>query len=204
MIKRTIDLSFILIGFILLMPILFIVVIFVLLFLLFEDGPPFFYTQDRLGENKKIFKLFKFRSMIKEAEQTTGAVWAVKNSDPRLTKTGKFIRKYAIDEIPQLINIFKGDISLVGPRPERPELYEEFEKMNIPYYLRLNAPQGLTGLAQLLGSYDTLPKNKLRYDLLYIKNQTIMLDIKIIIFSVLVTLIGNWQSDSRKWVKKYF
>jgi|TARA_B100000530_G_scaffold275254_1_gene188170 lipopolysaccharide/colanic/teichoic acid biosynthesis glycosyltransferase len=204
MIKRSIDLSFLIIGFTLLMPILLIVILVVVIFLFFEDGYPIFYTQDRYAKNKKKFKLFKFRSMIKNAEQQTGAIWASKEDDPRLTKTGKFIRKYAIDEIPQLINILRGDISIVGPRPERPELYKKFLKGNLPYEKRLNAPQGLTGLAQLLGSYDTLPKNKLRYDLLYIKNQSLCLDMKIIFFSVLVTIIGNWQTDSRQWVKKFF
>ena len=92
----------------------------------------------------------------------------------------------------------------MGPRPERPELYEKFLKANLPYEKRLNAPQGLTGLAQLLGSYDTSPKNKLRYDLLYINNQSVHLDMKIIFFSILVTIIGNWQSDSRQWVKNFF
>ena len=204
MIKRSIDLSFLIIGFTLLMPILLIVILLVVIFLFLEDGYPIFYTQDRYAKNKKQFKLYKFRSMIKNAEQQTGAIWASKDDDPRLTKTGKFIRKYAIDEIPQLINILRGDISIVGPRPERPELYTKFSKGNLPYEKRLDAPQGLTGLAQLLGSYDTLPKNKLRYDLLYIKNQSVYLDIKIIFFSVLVTIIGNWQSDSRQWVKNFF
>tara|TARA_B100001996_G_C18646767_1_gene587711 strand:- start:969 stop:1583 length:615 start_codon:yes stop_codon:yes gene_type:complete len=204
MIKRSIDLSFLIIGFTLLMPILLIVILLVVIFLFLEDGYPIFYTQDRYAKNKKQFKLYKFRSMIKNAEQQTGAIWASKDDDPRLTKTGKFIRKYAIDEIPQLVNILRGDISIVGPRPERPELYTKFSKGNLPYEKRLDAPQGLTGLAQLLGSYDTLPKNKLRYDLLYIKNQSVYLDIKIIFFSVLVTIIGNWQSDSRQWVKNFF
>ena len=142
--------------------------------------------------------------MIKNAELKTGAIWASKDDDSRLTKLGKIMRKYAIDEIPQLFNILKGDISFVGPRPERPELYAKFLKANLPYEKRLNAPQGLTGLAQLLGSYDTSPKNKLRYDLLYINNQSVHLDMKIIFFSILVTIIGNWQSDSRQWVKKFF
>ena len=204
MIKRSIDLSFLIIGFILLMPVLLIVILLVVISLFSEDGYPIFYTQGRYAKNKKIFKLYKFRSMINNAERQTGAIWASKEDDPRLTKTGKFIRKYAIDEIPQLINILRGDISIVGPRPERPELYEIFLKANLPYEKILNAPQGLTGLAQLLGSYDTSPKNKLRYDLLYINNQSVCLDMKIIFFSILVTIIGNWQSDSRQWVKKFF
>lgn len=172
--------------------------------MILEDGFPIFYTQNRYGKDKKIFKLYKFRSMIKNAELKTGAIWASKDDDPRLTKLGKIMRKYAIDEIPQLFNILKGDISFVGPRPERPELCDEFMK-NYPIFAeRLACHQGLTGLAQLIGKYDTAPKNKLRYDLLYIKNKSIFLDLKIVFLSVLVTIIGNWQSDSRKWVKKFF
>ena len=204
MIKRSIDLSFLIIGFTLLMPILLIVILLVVIFLFFEDGHPIFYTQDRYAKNKKKFKLFKFRSMIKNAEQQTGAIWASKEDDPRLTKTGKFIRKYAIDEIPQLINIFKGDISFVGPRPERPELFNEFAQIFPDFKKRLLVPQGLTGIAQLLGQYDTSPKNKIRYDLIYINNQSFFLDLKIIILSVLVSIIGNWQSDSGTWVRKFF
>ena len=132
MIKRSIDLSFLIIGFTLLMPILLIVILVVVIFLFFEDGYPIFYTQDRYAKNKKKFKLFKFRSMIKNAEQQTGAIWASKEDDPRLTKTGKFIRKYAIDEIPQLINILRGDISIVGPRHKYFQIRLEF-----PWYPRV-------------------------------------------------------------------
>ena len=202
--KRLLDLIFVFIGVILFSPILILMVLITMICIIIEDGFPVLYSQKRLGFNRNEFELFKFRSMIKDAEKETGPVWASKSDDVRLTKTGKFIRKYAIDEIPQLINILRGDISIVGPRPERPELYKKFLKGNLPYEKRLNAPQGLTGLAQLLGSYDTLPKNKLRYDLLYIKNQSLCLDMKIIFFSVLVTIIGNWQTDSRQWVKKFF
>ena len=202
--KRLLDIIFVFIGVILFSPILILMVLITMICIIIEDGFPVLYSQKRLGFNRNEFELFKFRSMIKDAEKETGPVWASKSDDVRLTKTGKFIRKYAIDEIPQLINILRGDISIVGLRPERPELYKKFLKGNLPYEKRLNAPQGLTGLAQLLGSYDTLPKNKLRYDLLYIKNQSLCLDMKIIFFSVLVTIIGNWQTDSRQWVKKFF
>ena len=204
MIKRGLDLSLLCVGIVLLMPAFVIIITFVIICILLEDGGPIFYTQLRYGKNKKLFKLYKFRSMIKNAEKNTGAVWATKNYDPRLTKIGKIIRKYAIDEIPQLYNILKGDISFVGPRPERPELYDIFIKTQPDFINRLNSQQGLTGLAQLLGKYDTSPKNKLRYDLIYIKNQSIILDLKIIMLSVLITLIGNWQSDSRIWIKKFF
>jgi len=185
------------------MPFLIFLLIFIVIFMIIEDGFPIFYTQNRYGEKKKLFKLYKFRSMIKNAELKTGPIWASKDDDPRLTKLGKFMRKYAIDEIPQLFNILKGDISFVGPRPERPELYDVFIIKNPRFVDRLNSPQGLTGLAQLLGKYDTSPKNKLRYDLIYTRNQSFLFDMKIIFLSVLVTLIGNWQSDSRKWIRNF-
>ncbi len=202
--KRSLDLIFVFIGVILFSPILIPMVLITIIFIIIEDGFPVLYSQKRLGFNQNEFDLFKFRSMIKDAEKETGPVWADKNNDFRLTKTGKFIRKYAIDEIPQLINIFKGEISFVGPRPERPELFQEFAKIFPDFQKRLLVPQGLTGIAQLLGKYDTSPKNKIRYDLIYIENQSSLMDLKIIILSVLVSMIGNWQSDSRTWVRKFF
>jgi len=202
--KRLLDLIFVFIGVILFSPILILLVLITMICIIVEDGFPVLYSQKRLGFNRNEFELFKFRSMIKDAEKETGPVWASKSDDVRLTKTGKFIRKYAIDEIPQLINIFKGDISFVGPRPERPELFNEFAHIFPDFKKRLLVPQGLTGIAQLLGQYDTSPKNKIRYDLIYIKNQSFFLDLKIIILSVLVSIIGNWQSDSRTWVRKFF
>ena len=202
--KRLLDLIFVLSGIILFSPIIISVSLFTVICIIIEDGFPVFYSQKRLGVLNNKFNLYKFRSMVKDAEKHTGPVWADKDNDPRLTKTGKFIRKYALDEIPQLFNILKGDISLVGPRPERPELFNEFSQSLPNFKKRLLVPQGLTGLAQLLGKYDTSPKNKIRYDLIYIKNKSILLDIKIIILSVLVSLIGKWQSDSRIWIRKLF
>ena len=202
--KRLLDLTFVFIGVILFSPILIPMIIIIGICIIIEDGFPVLYSQKRLGFENKQFDLYKFRSMIKDAEKNTGPVWADKNNDPRLTKIGKFIRKYALDEIPQLFNILKGDISLVGPRPERPELFHKFSKLLPNFKKRLLVPQGLTGLAQLIGQYDTSPKNKTRYDLIYINNKSIFLDIKIIILSVLVSLIGNWQSNSRTWIRKLF
>ena len=204
MIKRLLDLLLLFTGIILFLPVFLLIFIVVIINILFEDGSPIFYTQTRYGKNMKTFQLYKFRSMIKNAEYQTGPIWASRNTDTRITKTGRLMRKYAIDEIPQLYNILRGDISFVGPRPERPELFNKFIKNYPRFAERLDSHQGLSGLAQLLGKYDSPPKNKLRYDLLYIKNQSILLDLKIIFLSVFVTIIGNWQSDSRKWVKKFF
>ena len=202
--KRLLDLILVLIGVILFSPAITLIVLITIICIIAEDGFPVFYSHKRLGLKNKEFVLYKFRSMVKDAENNTGPVWAEKDNDPRLTKTGKFIRKYALDEIPQLFNILRGDISIVGPRPERPELFHQFSKSLPNFKKRLLVPQGLTGFTQLIGKYDTSPKNKTRYDFIYIKNKSIFLDIKIIILSVLVSLIGNWQSDSRSWIKKLF
>jgi exopolysaccharide biosynthesis polyprenyl glycosylphosphotransferase len=147
-----------------------------------EDGGPVFYIQERVGKNKKIFKLIKFRSMIKEAEKE-GPKWA-EIEDQRITKVGKFLRRFHLDEIPQMMNVIRGDISLVGPRPERPEFVEKLEK-EIPYYnLRHIIKPGFTGWAQIKFRYarsimDSL--EKFQYDLYYIKNRSLFLDLKILL-----------------------
>jgi len=147
-----------------------------------EDGGPIFYIQKRVGKNKKIFELIKFRSMIKDAEKE-GPKWA-EIEDQRVTKVGKFLRRFHLDEIPQMINVLKGDISLVGPRPERPEFVEKLEK-EIPYYnLRHIIKPGFTGWAQIKFRYarsieDSL--EKFQYDLYYIKNRSLFLDLKILL-----------------------
>jgi len=111
--------------------------------------------------------------MIHDAEKHTGAVWASEN-DPRVTKVGRILRATAMDELPQLWNIFKGDMSFVGPRSERPELVEQFSKKIKNYRSRFSVPPGLTGLAQVYGRYDTPPQHKLKYELLYIKKQSFL------------------------------
>jgi len=138
-----------------------------------EDRGPIFYAQDRVGKNGMIFKALKFRSMIHDAEKHTGAVWASEN-DPRVTNVGRILRATAMDELPQLWNIFKGDMSFVGPRSERPELVEQFSKKIKNYRSRFSVPPGLTGLAQVYGRYDTPPQHKLKYELLYIKKQSFL------------------------------
>lgn len=162
-----------------------------------EDGFPIFYTQYRVGRKGRIFRLLKFRSMIKDAEKMTGAVWAFEN-DQRVTKIGRILRNTAMDELPQLLNILKGDISFVGPRAERPELVEKFKRILPKYELRNSIRPGLTGLAQIYGKYDSHPRQKLRFDLLYIKNLSFWLDIKLIILSFWITFRGKWESRSKK------
>ncbi|HWP93507.1 MAG TPA: sugar transferase [Thermodesulfobacteriota bacterium] len=162
-----------------------------------EDGRPIFYSQTRLGKKGRVFKLLKFRSMIKDAEQQTGAVWANKE-DHRITKIGGFLRRTALDELPQLLNIFKGDMSFVGPRAERPEIAREILKEIPDFNDRLLVLPGLTGLAQVYGNYNTPPRKKLRYDLLYIKNQSFWLDLKLILISFWITFTFKWSEREKR------
>lgn len=152
-----------------------------------------FFVQDRMGQNGKVFKMIKFRSMRKDAEKLTGPVWSQKD-DPRVTRVGKIIRKLRIDEIPQFINVLKGDMSIVGPRPERPYFVEKLSK-EIPYYKRrLRVRPGITGWAQVKHKYDESiedVKIKLRYDLFYIENMSIRMDLKILFRTIFVVIFGK-------------
>ena len=147
-----------------------------------EDKGPVFYSQKRVGKNKKIFNLIKFRSMVLEAEKE-GPKWAEKE-DERVTKVGRFLRRYHLDELPQMVNILKGEISVVGPRPERPEFVEKLEK-EIPYYhLRHIIKPGFTGWAQIKFRYARTIMDsfeKFQYDLYYIKNRNLFLDLRILL-----------------------
>ncbi len=193
MLKRAFDIVLSSFGLILSSPLWLIISLAIIL----EDGFPVFYSQKRVGKNGKIFKVLKFRSMIKDAEKYTGAVWASEN-DPRVTKVGRILRATAMDELPQLLNILKGDMSFVGPRPERPELVEKFVKEFPDFKKRFAVKPGLTGLAQVYGQYDTPPQHKLKYDLLYIKKQSFWLDLKLIFLSFYITLKGKWEHRGKK------
>ena len=150
-----------------------------------EDGRSIFYTQKRTGLREKTFKIIKFQSMSENAEKN-GAVWADKN-DSRVTRVGNILRKTHIDEIPQMINVIKGDISFVGPRPERPEFLESLKK-EIPYYfLRQSVKPGFTGWAQIKFRYVRSVvegQERFEYDLFYIKNQSFLIDIGIILKTI--------------------
>jgi exopolysaccharide biosynthesis polyprenyl glycosylphosphotransferase len=158
-----------------------------------ESKGPIFFSQERCGMNGDEFKMVKFRSMTADAEKTTGPVWSQKN-DPRITKVGKFIRKVRIDELPQFYNVLKGEMSIVGPRPERPFFVEKLSE-DIPYYKRrLKVRPGITGWAQVKHKYDETiedVKIKLRYDLFYIENMSLRMDFKIIFRTVFVVLFGK-------------
>ena len=146
-----------------------------------SDGGPAFYKQTRLTKDGKEFKILKFRSMCVDAEKYSGAVLSSGENDPRITKVGRVIRACRLDELPQLINIFKGDMSVVGPRPERPEIAAEYEKELPEFKLRLQAKAGLTGYAQVYGKYNTTPYDKLLMDLMYIARPSMLEDMSIII-----------------------
>lgn len=147
------------------------------------DGGTVFYKQKRLTIGGKIFNIYKFRSMITDAEKVGGAQLASDN-DPRITPVGRFLRKIRMDELPQLLNILKGDMSVVGPRPERPELSELYKKEMPEFEFRLKVKAGLTGYAQVTGVYDTSPYDKLKMDLMYIENYSFRMDLQIILMTI--------------------
>jgi exopolysaccharide biosynthesis polyprenyl glycosylphosphotransferase len=185
-IKRLLDLFFSVMGIIVLSPVL---ILFAILIKLETPGPIFF-KQKRVGKNGKVFIIYKFRSMIRDAERYTGPVWAGKQ-DPRITHVGRFIRRVRIDEFPQLFNVLLGDMSIVGPRPERPYFVDKL-KHEYPYYTRrFKVKPGITGWAQVKGKYDTTieeAKEKLDYDLYYIDNISLRLDFRIMFYTIYVML----------------
>lgn len=151
------------------------------------DGGPALYSQVRLTEGHREFKIYKFRSMIVDAEKH-GARLAAQN-DNRITPIGKIIRATRLDELPQLFNILKGDMSIVGPRPERPEIEEKYLKELPEFGLRLRVKAGLTGYAQVFGKYNTTPEDKLKLDLLYINQRSLLLDLKLILYTIKILFI---------------
>ncbi len=187
--KRFSGVLFSLIGLILSFPIVVIVILAIKL----DSRGPVFFKQERMGENGKTFNLLKFRSMRENAELDTGPVWAAAN-DSRVTRVGRWIRKTRLDELPQFINILRGDLNFVGPRPERPHFVSQLASQ-IPYYnLRHTIKPGLTGWAQIKYGYgssqeDTL--EKLQYDLYYIKNLSLSLDLSIILQTIKIVLLGR-------------
>lgn len=177
-IKRAMDIVFSAIGLVMTSPFFLIIAILIK----FTDGGPIFYRQVRLTKNGKEFTICKFRTMIQNAEKYTGARLASENDD-RIFPVGKFLRRTRLDELPQLWNILKGDMSLVGPRPERPELAQEIEKEIPEFRYRLKVKAGLTGYAQIYGKYNTTFYDKLKLDLTYICNYSLLLDLKLIIMT---------------------
>ena len=179
--KRLFDLLVAGVGMLLLLPVFALVA----LLLKLDSRGPVFYRQTRVGLDGLIFKMIKFRTMVRDAEKETGPIWSPQG-DPRVTRVGRVLRKFSIDELPQLINVLLGDMSLVGPRPERPELVERF-KGHIPrYMLRHRVKTGMTGWAQVHGLRGNTPLDKrIEFDIFYIQNWTFRLDLEIIFRTIL-------------------
>lgn len=176
--KRVMDVGLSVFGLIVMAPLMAVAAAAVKLY----DGGPVLFRQQRLTENGRVFTILKFRSMRVDAE-ADGVARLACEGDTRITPVGQFLRRTHMDELPQLINILRGDMSLVGPRPERPELAAQYEKALPEYALRLQVKAGLTGYAQVYGTYDTPPEEKLRMDLWYIGHWSAVLDWKLIIMT---------------------
>lgn len=190
--KGILDRSIAFVGLILLAPLMALISSAIKL----DSSGPVLFTQERVGKNGKVFKLFKFRSMVKDAETHSGPVWASPD-DPRVTRLGRFLRKTRLDELPQLINVLKGEMSLVGPRPERPHFVSQLQE-RIPFYnQRHTVNPGVTGWAQTRYQYGASEEDaleKLQYDLYYIKNMSFFLDSLILLDTIRVvfTFRGGW------------
>ena len=188
--KRAFDIVLAVIGLIVSAPIMLISAI---LIKVTSPGPVIF-SQERVTINNRVFKIYKFRTMVVDAEEKTGPVISSQH-DPRVTPVGAVLRKLKIDELPQLFNILKGDMSFVGPRPERPVFANKFSAEIPAYKYRTLVKAGLTGYAQVYGKYDTSAEDKLRFDLLYIRSYSLLLDIKLLLTTVFAIFRGknNYQ-----------
>jgi lipopolysaccharide/colanic/teichoic acid biosynthesis glycosyltransferase len=167
--------------------------IFAAILIKFNSRGPVVYRQKRVGLNGEIFLIYKLRTMRVNAEKFCGAVWA-KENDPRVTNVGRVLRKAHIDEIPQLFNVLKGEMSIVGPRPERPEIVNDLKTIIHDYEKRLQVKPGITGLAQVWHKYDETiadVKKKIKFDLLYIRKMCLLADLKILASTVVVVLTGR-------------
>lgn len=188
-IKRLIDIIASLFLIVFLSPLLILTVLLIKL----DSKGPILFSQDRVGQNKREYMMYKFRSMVENAEQKSGPVWA-KSNDDRITRVGRVIRKFRIDELPQLWNVLTGNMSMVGPRPERKHFTDQLEQ-SIPYYAeRFTVKPGLTGWAQVCYDYGATVEDaieKLNYELFYIKNMSIMIDLVIILRTIKTVLFGR-------------
>lgn len=187
--KAIIDLLGALVLIIVLSPLMIFVAMLIFLFY----GSPIIFRQERLTRDGQIFVIYKFRSMTNDAEQISGAVWASK-SDPRITPFGRILRFTRIDELPQIFNVLRGEMSLIGPRPERPEITEEIAKVVPSFKKRLAVKAGITGLAQIQTGYASSlesSKRKAAFDILYIKHRSLWLDFMIVVKTIGVMITGS-------------
>jgi len=188
-VKRTLDIVISIVGLIAAAPVMLLIAVAIKI----DSKGPVFFKQTRVGMRGKNFNMIKFRSMRQDAEAKTGPMWAQEN-DPRVTRLGLFLRKTHLDELPQFINVLRGEMSVVGPRPERPHFVAEFRK-TIPHYdRRLFAKPGITGLAQIKCRYDETiddVKKKVRYDVLYIRKMCPVLDLMVLAMTVKTVVLGT-------------
>ena len=207
--KRVLDVVLALLALVALLPVFVMVAIAVRL----DSRGPVLYAQERVGMERRRgrgptpirgnrrksvsygrpFTIYKFRSMVSDAEKLTGPVWA-KEQDPRATRVGRFLRKSHLDEIPQLLNVLRGDMSMVGPRPERPQIFGDLVAQIPEYKLRCRTLPGITGIAQIKNGYDDSLQSaarKIQYDLFYIRNGSALLDLKIMMATALVLVRGK-------------
>jgi lipopolysaccharide/colanic/teichoic acid biosynthesis glycosyltransferase len=169
------------------------ILIFAAILIKLNSRGPVIYKQNRVGKKGEIFKIYKLRTMRIDAEEKTGAVWA-REKDSRITSVGRVLRKTHIDEIPQLFNVLKGQMSIVGPRPERPEMVRDLKELICDYEKRLQINPGITGLAQVWHKYDETiqdVKKKIKYDLLYIRKMCLLVDLRIMAQTFVVVLTGR-------------
>jgi lipopolysaccharide/colanic/teichoic acid biosynthesis glycosyltransferase len=195
--KRPFDLSVLLFAHLILFPLWFFLWTLIPLLIWLEDRGPIFYRQKRVGKDGKEFTVLKFRTMIKDADKN-GPSWTMEG-DPRVTRVGRFLRRTALDELPSLLGILRGDIGFVGPRALAMEEQKFLERVIPGFEKRLSVRPGLTGLSQVYNRKDE-PHRKLRYDLKYIENMNLWLDLKLILLSVRNTVTARW--DRRKGKEK--
>ena len=185
--KRPFDIAVVFLAGVVLAPLWLIVCVAIAVAIRLEDRGRVFHVQTRLGRGGRHFEMYKFRTMVEEAEKSTGAVWAAEN-DWRITRVGTVLRPLHLDEIPQILNVLKGDMSLVGPRPERPEIARLLRQEQPEFYRRLRVRPGIAGLAQTRRSYYASARQKYRYDNLYIAKMNPLLDLKLLAASFLVSI----------------
>ena len=197
--KRAFDLAVIAIAFVALLPIWVLLAVGIPIAIWLEDRGPAVYAQRRLGRAGRTFNLLKYRTMVVDAERQTGPVLAAP-SDHRVTAVGRALRRFHLDELPQIVNILAGDMSLVGPRPERPELTARWSDAIPGFSRRLRVRPGIAGLAQARASYHAHPRDKLRYDELYIATMSPLLDLKLLLLCVWRAIrTGIWRTrDARQ------
>lgn len=194
--KRPLDLSILIAAHVLLFPLWLALWILIPLAILVDSGRPLFYRHRRVGKNGKVFDAYKFRTMENGADQSS-AIWTTEN-DARVTRVGRALRNTALDELPQLINILKGEMSFVGPRGLGTRMYGHSVQQVPNFERRLAVRPGLTGMAQVYGNRDD-PAEKLSHDLEYVRKMNLWLDVKLIALSVWITLRGTWEKRGRKF-----